>query len=146
MYRLSFLALLEPRISGIRANKVIEKLGFDRIIRQEAVGFSGGIWCLWKRNLIVIDVLSSSKYSVLLKINPGSSNPWLLSVVYGSPQERFREDLWNDLRAVHNAYDLPWCVVGDFNSILHPYAKQGGVEFNLRASQQFAQCLFLIAT
>lgn len=37
MYRLSFLALLEPRISGIRVNKVIEKLGFDRIIRQEAV-------------------------------------------------------------------------------------------------------------
>lgn len=48
MYKLSFLALLEPRISGIRVDKVIEKLGFDGIAREEAIGFSGGIWCLWK--------------------------------------------------------------------------------------------------
>lgn len=43
MYKLSFLALLEPRISGTRADTVIEKLGFDGIAREEAVGFSGGI-------------------------------------------------------------------------------------------------------
>lgn len=117
IYNLYFLALLEPRISGSRADRVIDKLDFDGIARVDAIGFSGGIWCLWKHNKIAIDVLSTSKYCVLLKVNPRSKDPWLLSVVYGSPQERHREDLWNELRAIHSAHDLPWCVAGDFNVV-----------------------------
>lgn len=142
IYKLGFLAVLEPRISGIRADRVIEKLGYDGIAREEAVGFAGGIWCLWKKNKFSIDVISSSKYCILLKISPHSRTPWLLSVVYGSPQERFREDLWNELRDIHSNFNLPWCVAGDFNSVLHAHEKEGGGEFNMRAGQRFAQCLF----
>lgn len=87
IYKLGFLAVLEPRISGIRADRVIEKPGYDGIAREEAVGFAGGIWCLWKKNKFSIDVISSSKYCILLKISPHSRTPWLLSVVYGNPQE-----------------------------------------------------------
>lgn len=70
MYNLSFLAILEPHISGARADNVVNKLGFDGIARSNAIGFAGGIWCLWKRNRIAIDVISTSKYCILLKVNP----------------------------------------------------------------------------
>lgn len=43
MYKLCFLAILEPRISGRCAEKVIDRLGFDGAARVEAIGFSGGI-------------------------------------------------------------------------------------------------------
>lgn len=79
---------------------------------------------------------------MLLKVNPRSRDPWLFSVVYGSPQERHREDIWNELRDIHATYDLPWCVAGDFNVFLHAHDKEGGREFNVRAGQRFTQCIF----
>lgn len=94
IYKLCFLAILEHKISGARAYGVIDRLGFDGVVRVEDIGFFGGMWCLWKQQLISIEVLSTSKYCVLLKVNPRSPNPWLLSVVYGSPQERYRDDLY----------------------------------------------------
>lgn len=142
LYKLSFLAILESRISGDRTDHVLSRLGFDGIARSDAIGFAGGIWCLWKRNRIAIDVLSTSKYCILLKINPRSHDPWLLSVVYGSPQERIRDDLWNELRVTQANYNLPWCVVGDFNAVLHPHEKEGGGAFNQRLAQSFANCIF----
>ena len=40
------LGLLEPRISGVQADKRCNSLGFESWIRVEALGFSGGIWLL----------------------------------------------------------------------------------------------------
>ncbi|KAH1107797.1 hypothetical protein J1N35_011565 [Gossypium stocksii] len=40
--------LLEPRISGVKVDTIIAKLGWDKSHRVEAVGFSGGIWIGWK--------------------------------------------------------------------------------------------------
>lgn len=142
IYNLSFLAILEPRISGVRADYVISKLGFDGVICSYAIGFSGGLCCLWKKARMAVDVMSISKYYILLKMNPRSLQPWLLSIVYGSPQERHKENLWNELREIHQNYNLPWCVVGDFNAVLHPHEKEGGSPFNQRVGQSFAQCIF----
>lgn len=142
LYKLCFLTILEPRISGPKADTVVDRIGFDGSVCVEAEGFARGIWCLWKRHKIAINVPSTSKYSILLKVNPRSLNPWLLSVVYGSLQERHKEDLWNELWDTHNNHNLPWCVVGDFNSVLHPHEKEGGGNFNTRAGQWFAQCIF----
>lgn len=60
MYNICFLALLEPCISGQCAEDVIRRLGFDGVARVDAVGFSGGIWCLWKQNRVSMDVISTS--------------------------------------------------------------------------------------
>ena len=45
-YNPSMLVMMEPRISGIKADDFIRKSGFARSHRVEAVGFSGGIWLL----------------------------------------------------------------------------------------------------
>lgn len=139
---MSFLAILEPRISGIRADKVVEKFGFSGAVRVDPVGFAGGIWCFWKRSLLSMEVVSTSKYCVVLNVNPRSPTPWLLSVVYGSPQERFRDELWEELRGISTELDLPWCVLGDFNSVLHSHEKSGSGDFNQRSGQKFADCIF----
>ncbi|MBA0758180.1 hypothetical protein Gotri_021201, partial [Gossypium trilobum] len=47
-FRLDFVALFEVRISGVRVEAVIAKLGFDYSFRVELVGFAGGIRLLWK--------------------------------------------------------------------------------------------------
>ncbi|MBA0785623.1 hypothetical protein Gotri_027036 [Gossypium trilobum] len=45
-HRPDIVCLVEPRVSGTKANIIIEKLGFNHSHRVEAVGFSGGIWDL----------------------------------------------------------------------------------------------------
>ncbi|KAI9125663.1 hypothetical protein K1719_003081 [Acacia pycnantha] len=41
-YKLSLVVILEPRISGVQATKVIRNWGFKYSVRKEAEGFSGG--------------------------------------------------------------------------------------------------------
>lgn len=45
-YNPSFVVLMEPRISGVKADEFIKKSGFDNSHRVEVVGFSRGIWLL----------------------------------------------------------------------------------------------------
>jgi hypothetical protein len=66
MYSIDFLVILEPRISGERANSVIESLGFDSKAKVDAIGYSGGIWCLWKFSSVNITIISSSLYAIHL--------------------------------------------------------------------------------
>lgn len=42
----NIITLLKPRISGVRADYLCGRIGYDGIIRMEAEGFSGGIWLL----------------------------------------------------------------------------------------------------
>ena len=45
-YKASFVVLMETRISGVRAAKVVQKLDFDGHFMVEAEGFTGDIWVL----------------------------------------------------------------------------------------------------
>ncbi|KAE8729471.1 Xyloglucan galactosyltransferase KATAMARI1 [Hibiscus syriacus] len=48
-----FVALLETRVSGLKADSIIAKFGFCNSFRVEAQGFRGGIWLLWQDHLQV---------------------------------------------------------------------------------------------
>lgn len=141
IYNLSFVAILEPRISGVRADSVVNRLGMDGMVRVEANGFSGGIWCLWKQSSLSVDVVSSSCYCIHLKIGPHSASPWYMSVVYASPQAGMREAVWEELTTFAASISLPWCVGGDFNSVLFAHEKEGGAPFNYNQSIPFSSCI-----
>lgn len=98
IYKLDFVAILEPRVSGHTADRIINKIGLFEGARVEAYGFSGGIWCLWKSNSMPIDVIYSTRYCIHLKMNSHSPSFWYFSVVYASPNPSNRVEVWNDLR------------------------------------------------
>ena len=50
IHKPDMLELLEPRISGIKVELLICFLKFSHSYRVEALGYSGGIWCLWNDN------------------------------------------------------------------------------------------------
>lgn len=72
IYHLDFIAVLETRISGVKANAVIRRIGLQDGFRVEAQGFSGGIWCMWDQNCPHISVVASSGCCVHLKVNHSS--------------------------------------------------------------------------
>lgn len=110
------LGLLEPKISGMKADGICNKLGFDECVRVEAIRFSGDIWILWK-NSIHAKVITTHPQFVLLQVRELNQEPWLLSIVYGSPTHGLRKHLWNSLNTSNLRLEGSWLAVGDFNTI-----------------------------
>ena len=48
IYNPDIVAILEPKISRVKANNFIKRSSFDFSYRVEAEGFARGIWILWK--------------------------------------------------------------------------------------------------
>lgn len=51
IYKMDFIAILEPRVSGQTVDRIIQKIGLVEGATVDACGFSGGIWCLWRANI-----------------------------------------------------------------------------------------------
>lgn len=66
VYQFDFIALLEPRISGARANEAIKRIGLNEGARVEDLGFAGGIWGFWKSTCPPILIIATSRYCIHL--------------------------------------------------------------------------------
>lgn len=89
------IVLVEPRISGWKAEKVINKIGYSGKSRVEAQGFSGGIWVLWKEEVV-------QKLMCWLSISNTCTSKcqhdkWFFIAVYASPVASLRKNLWSYL-------------------------------------------------
>jgi hypothetical protein len=77
-------AVAEPRVSGFRADKIIEKLKFESSFRVEAQGMSGGLWLMWNNSNVNVKILNSSRHFIHGSVDEGSSEAWLFTVVYAN--------------------------------------------------------------
>ena len=50
-HRPGIMVITETRVGGSRAKKIIEGLPFDGFITTETIGYAGGLWILWKREM-----------------------------------------------------------------------------------------------
>lgn len=125
-YKAVIFVLVEPRISGSQADKVIKKLGFQHSHRVEASGFSGGIWILWSAK-VSIKILVNQVQFIHMEVTWLDNNSnFLFTAIYGSPQKQYRQFLWHDLDQIASSLSGPWLLVGDFNAILNQEERQGG--------------------
>lgn len=65
-YKVGFLALFEPRISGSIAINVIQKFKFMKNYHVDARGFSGGIWILWNEDNFEVEVIEAQAQAVYM--------------------------------------------------------------------------------
>ncbi|KAK8714074.1 hypothetical protein V6N13_149275 [Hibiscus sabdariffa] len=99
-HRPTLLGLVEPRISGARANLVIAALGFPHSYRVEASGFSGGIWLCWSDS-VHVEVLLHHFQFLHCKVTCNlTGSVYMLSLVYASPSASRRKVLWPHLRVI----------------------------------------------
>lgn len=123
-YNLDLIILTETRLSGGQETAIISTLGFERYIKVEAMGFSGGIWVLWNPLNILVEPLATYFHEVYFKVQV-SSSIFLLTALYASPDFYIRKTIW-ELSYLSNFITTPWLVMGDFNDISHPNEKFGG--------------------
>ena len=50
-HRPGIMVIMETRVGGSRAEKIIEGLPFDGFITTETIGYAEGLWILWKREM-----------------------------------------------------------------------------------------------
>eukprot|EP00258_Populus_trichocarpa_P027694 XP_024443713.1 uncharacterized protein LOC112324533 [Populus trichocarpa] len=132
-------AVAEPRVSGFRADKIIEKLKFESSFRVEAQGMSGGLWLMWNNSNVNVKILNSSRHFIHGSVDKGSSEAWLFTVVYANPNAILKKQCFEEVANLARNVRLPWMVIGDFNEILMATEKSGGVGVDNRRIHRFAK-------
>ncbi|XP_061354924.1 uncharacterized protein LOC133299477 [Gastrolobium bilobum] len=136
------LVLLETRVSGSRADRIVQNLDFDSYYRREAIGFSREIWILWNKSITTISILLDEHQFVHSRLCWAENGKVeYFTFVYGSPRRLDRSSLWDNLRDIGLTMDMEWAAMGYFNSLLEDSEKQGGSAIYWGSVQEFSNCL-----
>lgn len=120
-HQIQILIIIEPRISGSKADKVISNLGFGESFRVEC-------WIISASSQLIHSNVS---------FRNGDEN-FFLTCVHGSPTPSIRQGLWSQLEDIHSeASNAKWVCIGDFNSYKATEDKQGGARPNFRSMNDF---------
>ena len=65
---------------------------------------------------------------------------WVFTRVYGPFSREERECLWEEIRAIRGLWEEPWCLGGDFNTILYQFEKSRNGRIT-SAMRRFAQII-----
>lgn len=99
--------------------------GFEIFIKVDAIGFSGGIWVLWKPRNILVEPIGTAFHEIHFKVQV-INNICILTAMYASPKFSIKKQLWEKLTYLASFINLPWLLIGDFNDISKPNEKFGG--------------------
>ncbi|KAI9107292.1 hypothetical protein K1719_021680 [Acacia pycnantha] len=83
-YKLDIVVILEPRVSGTLANRIIKNWGFKHSVKREAEGFSGEIWILWNLDDLIVDVLGVDEQFIHCHLCLNNKKMFF-TAVYASP-------------------------------------------------------------
>ena len=78
-------------------------------------------------------VLDSFHQRITIKI-ASAFHAWVCTAIYANHTPVIRASLWDHLRHLRSAIQLPWILLGDFNEILLPFETSGDVFCSSRAS------------
>ena len=128
-YSPGIIIVTETRISDSKAGDILRSLPYDGIHTTDPNGYARGIWLLQRKDMVDIEVLTTTKQEThaIFKVN-SSDLSQLLSSIYGNL--RFVEHLilWDNLFSISLLHNLPWAIVGDFNNVLNDSKKKVGTE------------------
>ena len=126
----------ESKLKGVR-----NKMAYTQGITVPSDGRSGGLALMWKEGMdICFKGCSNSHIDVV--VNGGSeSTPWRATGFYGQPDAGKRFISWQLLEILKEQSTLPWIVFEDFNEILHPGEKIGGLDRDAKQMEDFRECL-----
>jgi len=109
---------------------ILPKIGFDHFDYVPPVNYSGGIAVLWNSGKLHASILQKEPWAIYLLMHDTTNT-------FSSPaQQREKEAFWNHLRDLNGIFDLPWCIIGDFNELANPSEKREGQIHQQQQQQQ----------
>ncbi|OMO50810.1 reverse transcriptase [Corchorus capsularis] len=140
-YKPSIMAVVELRVSGATARRVLRRLKMPKFHIADPEGFAGGIWLCWEESILSLEVVFSSPQLVHAFVERPGESKFLLSVIYASPILEIRRRLWDSLIEFAGSVDVPWLVMGDFNDVLSSNEKLGGSVPNIGRCLSFSSMI-----
>ncbi|XP_074575217.1 uncharacterized protein LOC141831710 [Curcuma longa] len=107
---------------------------------EHHVGDSGRsrMLLLWDSQTIALEVHAWAEQYIHTLIKPqGTGITYAVTFVYGQLTIVSRRHLWEGLRHISVGMELPWLLLGDFNSPLTPADKRGGIDVTTYATSDF---------
>lgn len=121
----SLVFLSETLALKNRLSWIGNKLGFKEMHIVERIGRGGGLALLWS-DTVTVEILDSCLNFIDFIFCHESLGRWRCTGFYGCPKVSRRKETSQMLRSLVQLSSLPWCILGDFNCILHSSEKRGG--------------------
>nr|XP_016433117.1 PREDICTED: uncharacterized protein LOC107759646 [Nicotiana tabacum] len=140
MHKPAMLVLIETKMADHQS--LAQQLQFDMIIQFLAVGPSGGIVFMWKKEFVAVEKVETTPQGIhaMVKVSPDHP-PWLFSAIYASNLLENRKFLWEYLITISKNIKTNWFIGGDFNEVLKARDKFGGNPINLSRNNLFWNCI-----
>lgn len=130
-------AIIETRCNPLRTQNTFRRLGYDGFSFSENRGYAGGIAVGWKTDLVLMVEDRNDFQFLHFNVVMHDHRSWFFSIVYASPVEEMRAELWGTLATMANTMQGNWMLAGDFNDICDSNEKKGGAPLNVRKCQLF---------
>ncbi|XP_074577497.1 uncharacterized protein LOC141833890 [Curcuma longa] len=93
---------------------------------------------LWDSRVITLEIQAWTEQYIHTHIKPQvTGTSYAVTFVYGQLTITSRRRLWEGLQNIAESMDLPWLILGDFNSPLSPADKRGGLDVTTYATSDF---------
>jgi exonuclease III len=127
VYKPTIIALLENKLSTESYENFCLKMNNNwKSVSNNDCNCKGRIILMWDTNIWTNINTNTDKQFIDSQFkNIGGFNIQITSV-YGSNFEVERNDLWCNLKKFNQKYNLPWIVLGDFNTVFRVSEKSGG--------------------
>lgn len=114
-----FLFLMETNIGRGNSDRIRRRFTGYNIFLVDAIGKSGGLALLWKKD-IKVNITSYSSNCINFYVEAdGGGVLWRASGIYGWPEGVNKHLTWKLLREIRAYDNFPWVCFGDFNEICY---------------------------
>ena len=123
---------------------VVRSLGSGRFLdwrALNAIGSAGGVLICWDKRSLEILEWEEGLFSISCKFrNVEDGVVWVFTGVYDPFSREERECLWEEIGVIRGLWEEPWCLGGDFNTILYQSERSRNGRIT-SAMRRFAQII-----
>ncbi|CAN0920895.1 hypothetical protein LINGRAHAP2_LOCUS32319 [Linum grandiflorum] len=123
-HRPNVVFLSETQVDNSRMEEIRILLKFEECFLVPARGHSGGLSLLW-REKDAVHITQFHTHFIDAHVRGVVNDSFRLTGFYGCPERERRRESWELLKRLNQVTCGPWCVVGDFNDILHQHEQNG---------------------
>lgn len=123
--RPNLVFLSETMVRREKVDKFCKAIHYAGSFTIDSQGHGGGLALLWK-NEGRVEIKGSSNHYIDFEVTCDQVGRWRYTGFYGCPERQRRRESWQIIRNLAAISDLPWCMIGDYNDMMHVHEKQGG--------------------
>lgn len=104
------VALLETKVDLKSMGMFFKDLGLTAATHVDPNGRAGGIWILWDPSKVSLNTTHKTSQVIHTTVQKDTFEDWIFSAVYGSPNPRICEILWEELSRQAGSNQQPWLL------------------------------------